>query len=137
VHNNRVGNKAYPFFFIIKEDNEMKDNAGTVTYKGKEYKLVFNLNVMENIQEEFGTIEKWTELTSGIKEEANAKAIKFGFTEMINEGLSIEAEENNTEFKPITKNFVGRMLTEIGLENMTKKLQETVIESTQTDEKNA
>jgi len=115
----------------------MKDNAGTVTYKGKEYKLVFNLNVMENIQEEFGTIEKWTELTSGIKEEANAKAIKFGFTEMINEGLSIEAEENNTEFKPITKNFVGRMLTEIGLENMTKKLQETVIESTQTDEKNA
>ena len=115
----------------------MKDNAGTVTYKGKEYKLVFNLNVMENIQEEFGTIEKWTELTSGIKEGANAKAIKFGFTEMINEGLSIEAEENNTEFKPITKNFVGRMITEIGLENMTKKLQETVIESTQTDEKNA
>lgn len=116
----------------------MKDYEGKVTYKEKEYKLVFNINVMEAIQEEYGTLEKWVELTSGTKQEANAKAIKFGYTSMINEALSIEADENGTEYKPVTPAFVGRMLTEIGLENMTKSLQETVIESTKSDEaKNA
>lgn len=116
----------------------MKDNAGKITYKNKEYKIVFNLNVMEAIQEEFGTLDKWTELTSGTTQEVSVKALKFGYTEMLNEGLSIEAEENGTEFVPLTPAFVGRMLTDIGLDNMTKALQETVIESTQTDEgKNA
>ena len=116
----------------------MKDNAGKITYKEKEYKVVFNLNVMEAIQEEYGTIDKWTELTSGANQEVNVKALKFGYTQMLNEALSIEAEENGTEYKPLTTNFVGRMLTDIGLENMTKTLQDTVIESTKTDEgKNA
>lgn len=116
----------------------MKDNAGKITYKEKEYKVVFNLNVMEAIQEEYGTIDKWTELTSGANQEVNVKALKFGYREMLNEGLSIEAEEKGEEYKPVTPAFVGRMLTDIGLENMTKTLQETVIESTKTDEgKNA
>lgn len=112
----------------------MKDNAGKITYKDKEYKVVFNLNVMEAIQEEFGTLDNWTELTSGVNQEVNIKALKFGYTEMINEGLSMEAEENNTEYKPVSKAFVGRMLTDIGLENMTKVLQNTVIESTKVDD---
>lgn len=116
----------------------MKDNAGKVIYKEKEYKVVFNLNVMEAIQEEFGTLDKWTELTSGANQEVNIKALKFGYTKMLNEGLEIEAEEKGEEYKPITPAFVGRMLTDIGLENMTKTLQDTVIESTKTDEgKNA
>jgi len=116
----------------------MKDNAGKITYKEKEYKVVFNLNVMEAIQEEFGTLDKWTELTSGTNQEVNVKALKFGFTQMLNEGLSIEADENGEEYKPLTSAFVGRMLTDIGLDTMTKTLQETVIESTKTDEgKNA
>ena len=116
----------------------MKDNEGKVTYKGKDYRLVFNLNVMESIQEEYGTIDEWTELTSGANQEVNVKALKFGYTEMINEGLAIESEENGVEYTPVTKQFVGRMLTEIGLDNMTKTLQSTIIESTKTDEgKNA
>ena len=116
----------------------MKDNAGKVIYKEKEYKIVFNLNVMEAIQDEYGTIDKWTELTSGVDQEVNVKALKFGYMTMINEGLEIEAEEKGEEYKPVTPAFVGRMLTDIGLENMTKTLQDTVIESTKTDEgKNA
>jgi len=116
----------------------MKDNAGKIIYKEKEYKVVFNLNVMEAIQEEYGTIEKWTELTSGAEQEVNVKALKFGYTQMLNEALSIEADEKGEEFKPVTPIFVGRMLTDIGLDTMTKTLQDTVIESTKTDdEKNA
>ena len=114
----------------------MKNYENEIEYKNKKYKLVFNLNVMEKIQEEYETVDKWAELTSGKEQETNIKALKFGFTEMINEGLEIEAEESGEEFKPITQSFVGRMLTEIGLEDMTNKLQTTVVESTKGDEKN-
>lgn len=114
----------------------MKNYENEIEYKNKKYKLVFNLNVMEKIQEEYETVDKWAELTSGQEQEVNVKALKFGFTEMINEGLEIEAEESGEEFKPVTQSFVGRMLTEIGLEDMTNKLQTTVVESTKGDEKN-
>ena len=56
---------------------------------------------------------------------------------MLNEGIDIENEENGTEFPHLTKTFVGRMLTEMGLQEMTQKLQNTIIESTQSNEKNA
>ena len=36
----------------------MKDVNGKIEYKGKEYNLAFNLNVMEKIQDEFETIDK-------------------------------------------------------------------------------
>ena len=36
----------------------MKDIYGELEYKGKKYKTVFNINVMEAIQDEFGSISK-------------------------------------------------------------------------------
>lgn len=112
----------------------MKNNE--IEYKGQKYQLVFNLNVMEEIQEEYGTIEKWGELTDGSKGEPNAKAIIFGLTAMINEGIDISNEDNGTEIKPLTLRKVGRLLTEVGLTEATLKLNNTVIESTKSEEKN-
>ena len=114
----------------------MKDFNGTIEYKGKTYKLYFNLNVMELIQEEYGTIDKWGDLSDGVSGEVNAKAVIFGLAAMMNEGLEIEAEENGTDFKPLTLKQVGRIITEVGIKEATKVLNETVIESTK-DEKNA
>ena len=114
----------------------MKDFNGKIQYKDKEYSLVFNLNVMEKIQEEYGSIEEWGNLT-GANGEPNAKAVIFGFTEMLNEGIDIQNEENGTNDKFLTLKQVGRMITEIGLQNATMKLNETVIESTKSEEKNA
>ena len=114
----------------------MKDFNGTIEYKGKTYKLYFNLNVMQQIQDEYGTIDKWGELSDGVSGEVNAKAVIFGLAAMINEGLDIECEESGCEFKPLTLKQVGRMITEVGLKEATRKLNETVIESTK-DEKNA
>lgn len=114
----------------------MKDFNGTIEYKGKTYKLYFNLNVMEQIQEEYGTIEKWGELSDGANGEVNAKAVIFGITAMINEGIDIENDEKGTDIKPLTLKQVGRIITEVGLKEATKTLNNTVIESTK-DEKNA
>lgn len=114
----------------------MKDMCGNIQYKGREYKLVFNLNVMEIIQEEYGSLEEWGNLTDGSKGEPNAKAVIFGFTQMLNEGIDISNEENGTEDKPLTLKQVGRMITEYGLIKATQTMQDTVIKSTETNEKN-
>mgnify|MGYP007122084643 CR=1 FL=1 len=109
----------------------MRDYTGKLDYKGKTYKLIFNLNVMESIQMEYGTLEHWGELTDGTeKGEPDAKAVIFGFTEMINEGIDIDNEENGTNTPPLTLKQVGRIITEVGLGDATKKLNETVVEST-------
>lgn len=141
----------------------MKDFNGEIQYKNKTYKIVFNLNVMETIQSEYGTLDAWGDLTDGAAYakreyeklgrkkpwddltdvekaqyhgEPDAKAVIFGFTQMFNEAIDIENEENGTDQKPLTLKQVGRMISEIGLAKATAKLNETVIESTKSTEKN-
>lgn len=114
----------------------MKDMCGNIQYKGRDYKLVFNLNVMEAIQEEYGSLTAWGDLTDGSAREPNAKAVIFGFTQMINEGIDICNEENGTDDKPLTVKQVGRMITEYGLLEATKTMNKTVIDSTQSEVKN-
>ena len=48
----------------------------------------------------------------------------------------IEAEENGTQYVPLTSKQVGRILTEIGLTQATSMMNDTVIESTKSEEKN-
>lgn len=140
----------------------MKDIENKITYKGTEYTLVFNLNVMEAIQEKFGSLDAWVDLMDGT---ANAKekysavhgtlegfdelaedspersgepditAIKLGYYIMINEGVEID-NENGKEIKPVTLPQVGRILTEIGFMNAQKSLGELMNDSTQSNEKN-
>ena len=114
----------------------MKDINGKIQYKGQEYVLVFNLNVMENIQEEYGSVEHWGDLTDGSTGEPSAKAVIFGFREMLNEGIDIRNEEEGLNIPTLTLKQVGRLITEVGLEHATNVLNETVINSTQSAEKN-
>ena len=115
----------------------MKDFNGEIQYRDKTYKLVFNLNVMEAIQEKYGTRDAWSMLSDGSAGEPDAKAVKFAFTEMLNEGIDIENDENGTDIKPLTLKQVGRIITEVGLAGATAALNQTVIESTKSEEKNA
>lgn len=111
----------------------MKEFYPEITLNGKNYRLCFNLNVMEAIQAEYETIDKWTDLTSA----GDAKAIKFGFAEMLNEGIDIENEKNGTDEKPFTLKQVGRLLTELGFENVGRKLNEAITVANKDESKNA
>lgn len=119
----------------------MKEIRKEFEVKGVLYKIVFNLNVMEAIQDEYGSLTKWSDLMLGKKEgkkntEANAKAIIFGLGEMMNEAIDID-NENLIEKKPfLNHKQVGRILTELGFNEATQKMQETIIESTKSNEKN-
>ena len=117
----------------------MKEVYKTLEYKDKTYKLVFNLNVMQVIQDKYGTLENWGKLTDGTENdgEPNAKAVIFGITAMLNEGIDIENEENGTEEKMLTNKQVGRMITEIGLQSSAQLMNGVVIDSTKSGEKNA
>lgn len=108
-----------------------------INYNGRDYRLEFNLNVMEEIQEEYGTLENWSNAADGTDGEPNAKAVIFGIAAMINEGIDIDNEENGTDVKFLTQKQVGRMVFNYGMENAVAAMQESVVESTKSDEKNA
>lgn len=115
----------------------MKSAVQTIDYRGKTYRLVFDLNVMESIQDEYGSIEAWGKLTEPDDGgEPNIKALIFGVMEMINEGIDIANDEDGTDEKPLTHRKVARILTEVGLESVADKMQKSVIDSTEDDSKN-
>ena len=142
----------------------MKNTNGKIRYKEKEYDVVFNFNVMEEIQAKYGTFDEWSELSSGEvnakkqyeklgkskpwesltdKEkgkyvgEPDIKAVIFAMTVALNEGIDIENEDNNTDIKHFTEKQVGRIISEIGFTKANAQLQKSVIESTKSEEKNA
>lgn len=111
-----------------------------IDYKGEKYELVFNLNVMEEIQAEYGSVEAWGNLVEA-EAEPKAKDIKYGFTAMLNEGIDIynEEHESDEDFKKrsfLTEKQVGRIISEIGLVEAARRLNKQVIDSTKSDEKN-
>jgi hypothetical protein len=93
--------------------------------------LVFNLNVMEEIQEKYGSLAKWGEITSG-NGEPNIKDLKTGFMAMMNEGIEIENEENGTNEPTLNEKQVGRIMSQVGIKELTKKIQEITVASTKT-----
>lgn len=111
----------------------MKEVNRKITYKGQELRLVFNLNVMETIQEEYGSLDKWGSLTDGESGEPNIKALKFGLMAMLNEGIDIDNEERDEKMSLFTDKQVGRIITEIGLENLTADMNGVVVDSVKDD----
>lgn len=107
----------------------MKDYKFDFEVDDKKYTLVFNLNVMETIQAKYGSVQKWGRLTDSKKGEPNAKALIFGFAEMINEAIDIENDENNTEKPFLTLKQVGRIITRAGIQESAKKLNKAITES--------
>ena len=110
----------------------MVDKINYLETKTEKYPLVFTLNVMESIQEKYGTIEAWSNLIQR-DGEPDIKALKFFITEAINEGLEIEAERTGEKRKAITSKKAGRILTEIGLSGAANKIMATISESVEMD----
>lgn len=110
----------------------------TIVYFGTEkktYPIVFNLNVMEEIQERYGSLDKWGELTQG-DGEPKIKDLKTGIMLMINEAIDIENDVNGKNDPLLTEKQVGRIMSEVGIDVIVKKIQEITIASTRIDDNN-
>lgn len=126
----------------------MKEVSREIEYKEKKYKIVFNLNVIEAIQDNYGSVEAWGNLTDGtvgrdgepLKEgetgEVDIKALIYGFQEMLNEGIEIDNEDNGTNDPPLTHKQVGRIISALTQEKVAEEVNNLVIESVNSDEKN-
>lgn len=114
----------------------MKDYMGKLQLGDREIPFSFDLNVLETIQEKYGSLQEWSAKVEPEEGEADIGALLFGFTEMINEGIDIQNDKNHTNDAFMTKKQVGRLLTEYGLEDASKKMKQVVIDSTKSDEKN-
>lgn len=99
----------------------------------KKYPLVFNLNVMEEIQEQYGSMDKWGNIVQG-DGEPNIKSLKSGLMAMINEGIDICNEQTEEKNPFVTEKQVGRIITEVGLDNVVKAIKEITVKSTRTGE---
>lgn len=113
----------------------MKNKIVYIDTEKKKYPLVFNLNVMEEIQEQYGSLEKWGEITQG-DGEPKVKDLKVGIMAMINEAIDIENENNGTYETPLTEKQVGRIMSGVGIQEIVKKIQEITIASTKSGEDN-
>ena len=111
----------------------MKDYKISFNVDETEYPAIFNLNVMEQLQEEYGTVEKWGSLTDAKSGEPNAKAIIFGFWAMINEAIDIDNDENGANRPNLTLKQVGRIISRAGLAKSAETLNKAVIEATKED----
>ena len=111
----------------------MQNKLTYIEAKDRRYPIVFNINVMEEIQEAYGSISAW----GGIVENAGGgepkiKDLKIGLMMMINEGIDIENEANGTNTPMLSTKQVGRLITEVGFDVVTKKIQELTVASTNT-----
>ena len=110
----------------------MKDTVVYIETEDKKYPLVFNLNVMEEIQEQYGSVKRWGEITAN-PDGADIKVLKFGIMAMLNEAIDIENEENGTNEPMLDAKQVGRILSKVGIKKVFEKIHEITIASTKSE----
>ena len=111
----------------------MKNTVVYIKTDKRNYPLVFNLNVMEEIQTQYGSLDEWGRITQG-NGEPQVKDLKNGIMAMINEGIDIVNEENGTNEPMVTAKQVGRLMTEVGIDTIVKKIQEITVASTKSED---
>ena len=63
--------------------------------------------------------------------------MRFGITCMINEGIEIDNDEKGTDTPLLTEKQVGRIISELGIEEVAEQMQSAVVDSTKSSEKNS
>lgn len=112
----------------------MKDKVIYIDYKEKKYPLAFTLNVMESLQDAYGSIDEWSsKIDNKDGKEPNIKDIKYSLWLMINEGIEMQNDDNDEKMETVDLNKAGRIITAFGLTNTSEKIKNLIIDSTKVD----
>lgn len=106
----------------------MLDKIMHIKSGDKEYPVTFTLNVMEAIQDKYGTFEKWFDKLS--TDEPKVSDITWLIKEMMNEAIDIENEEREAKEPKLEHKQVGRILTKVGMTKAVEIIFELVAKST-------
>ena len=99
----------------------------------KRYPITFNINVMEEIQEAYGSINKWGAIVENAEGgEPKVKDLKIGLMMMINEAIDIENETTGGNVPTVNAKQVGRIISEMGFEAITRVIKNLTVASTHT-----
>lgn len=88
--------------------SEVKDRPVEITLDGIEYKLLFNLNVVEEVLEQYKNIGAFTKALMGGN---SAKAVKIALKALIDEAVDTHNEANADKMKKLSAAQIGRMLS--------------------------
>lgn len=111
----------------------MQDKLTYIKWNDKDYPIVFNINVMEEIQEAYGSVRAWGSIVDNAEGgEPKVKDLKIGLMWMINEGIDIENERKGKNDPMVTAKQVGRLISDVGFEAITNEIKNITVASTQT-----
>ena len=99
----------------------------------RSYPVTFNINVMEEIQEAYGSISAWGAIVENAEGgEPKVKDLKIGLMLMINEGIDIENELTGGNMPLVNSKQVGRIISERGFEAISRIIRNLTVASTNT-----
>ena len=111
----------------------MQNNINYIGTGEKRYPIVFNLNVMESIQEAYGSLSAWGRIVENEGGgEPKIKDLKAGLMMMINEAIDIENERTGERAPFLTSKQVGRLIGDVGFDEVTATIQNLTVASTHT-----
>ena len=111
----------------------MQNKLSYIEANGTNYPIVFNINVMEEIQEAYGTISAWGAIVENADGgEPKIKDLKIGLMMMINEGIDIENEKTGGNMPMLNTKQVGRIISEKGFDEITRVIKNLTVASTHT-----
>lgn len=111
----------------------MQNKLTYIETDSRKYPIVFNINVMEEIQEVYGSVGAWGEIVENAEGgEPKVKDLKIGLMLMINEGIDIENELTGQNLPMVTAKQVGRLIGDVGFQAITEVIKNLTIASTKT-----
>lgn len=111
----------------------MENKLTYIHTEKRDYPIVFNINVMEEIQEAYKSVSVWGAIVENREGgEPKVKDLKIGLMYMINEGIDIENEMTGKNEPMVDSKQVGRIISEVGFEEITQVIKNLTIASTKT-----
>ena len=111
----------------------MSKEIRQIEFNGKEYPLLMSINVIIDIEDEYGSFENWSALVTPKEGEGalpNMTAIRKFFTLCVNEGIDVENEDAEIKRPFITEKQAGRIMG--GLQDSRQVVMDLVVSSTKT-----
>ena len=101
-----------------------------ITVGEKKYPIAFTLNVMEVVQDKYGSMEAWGNVLEPENgEEPQIKDIIWTFKEFLNEGIEIENDESGASTPLLTHKQVGRLVSRFDMKSLGGMIRKITVNS--------
>ena len=115
----------------------MNNDIKYLETKTEKFPYVYTLNIMEALQNEYGSLNAWGNLIEPQDgSEPNIKALLFFVKESINEAIDIQNEDSETQRDFVSEKKVGRIISEVGMKKVNELVKDIIIQATKGNDNN-